>query len=174
MIRSFEDKVPRVHPSAFVSEAAYVIGDVEIGEDATIWPGVVIRADYNRIVVGARTHIEDNSVLHAVSVPLVIGAGCTIGHGVVVHAERIGDHCMVANGSVVLDGVVIGDWCMIGAGSLVTPRMQIPSRSLVFGNPAAIQGEIQPHHEERLRRAGQLHVEMGKRYIAQGLADRLE
>lgn len=174
MIRALDDKIPRIHPTAFVSEAAYVIGDVEIGESATVWPGVVVRADFQRITIGRRTHIEDNSVLHAVATPLQIGDGCTIGHGVVVHAERIGDHCMIANGSTVLDGVVIGDWCMIGAGSLVTPRMQIASRSLVYGNPAEVRGEIAPHHEERLRRAGDVHVDMARRYIAQGLADRLE
>ncbi len=174
MIRALDERVPRIHPTAFISEAAYIIGDVSIGERATVWPGVVIRADFQSITIGAGTHIEDNSVLHAVASPLEIGEGCTIGHGVVVHAERIGDHCMIANGSTVLDGVVVGDWCMIGAGSLVTPRMRLAPRSLVYGNPAEVRGEIAPHHEERLRRAGEVHVEMARRYIAAGLADRLE
>src|SRR5437773_6851835 len=111
MIRSFEGKAPRIHASAFVSETAYVIGDVEIGERATIWPGVVIRGDIGRIVIGSETHIEDNSVIHgAPNGTMTIGSNCTIGHLVVFHGDRVGDYSLVGNGAIVLDGATIGRW----------------------------------------------------------------
>src|SRR6266571_9204000 len=98
MLRSFNGKAPRVDPCAWVSEAAYVIGDVEIGPDSTVWPGAVLRADFSSIRIGRNTHVEDNSVLHATS-PMVIGDNVTIGHSVVVHAARIGNSILLANNS---------------------------------------------------------------------------
>lgn len=168
MIRSFNGKTPRIHPTAWVSESAYVIGDVEIGPDSTVWPGAVIRADFSSIHIGRNTHIEDNSVLHAVR-PMVIGDNVTIGHSVVVHAARIGNSVLLSNNSVVLDDAEIEDFCVVSSGSVVPARMRVPSLSFVEGVPGTIQGELRPHQAERVRNGGPHHTRMAAQYRAQGL-----
>ena len=107
MIRSFDGKRPQVDPSAYVSEAAYVIGDVVIGAHSSIWPGTVIRGDHGRITIGSHTNIQDNSVVHS-DADASIGDHVTIGHSVVCHALRVNDYALLGNGCVLNDGVVIG------------------------------------------------------------------
>ncbi|MFN8556855.1 MAG: gamma carbonic anhydrase family protein, partial [Dehalococcoidia bacterium] len=102
MIVTFEGKTPRIHPTAWVAETACLIGDIEIGPESTVWPGAVLRADFSSIIVGSNTHIEDNSVVHAVR-PMTIGDNVTIGHGVVVHAARIGNCVLLSNNSTILN-----------------------------------------------------------------------
>lgn len=168
MIRSFDGKTPRIDPTAWVSEAAYVIGDVEIGPDSTVWPGAVLRADFNTIRVGRNTHIEDNSVIHATR-PVQIGDNVTIGHGVVIHCRRIGSQVLIANGSVLLDEAEIDDFVVVSSGSVVGPRSKIPPNSFVIGNPAEVKGELRPHQVERVRNGGPHHTRMAARYRAEGL-----
>ncbi len=168
MIRSFNGKTPRIDPSAWVSEAAYVIGDVEIGPDSTVWPGAVIRADFSSVRIGRNTHIEDNSVLHATR-PMVIGDNVTIGHCVVMHGDTVGNSVLLANNSVILDGSEIGDFCVISSGSVVQPRTKVPSMSFVEGVPGVIKGEIRPHQVERVRNGGPHHTRMAAQYREQGL-----
>ena len=140
MIRSFQGKTPRIAESAFVSEAAYVVGDVEIGENSSIWPGAVIRADFASVRVGDNTQIEDNCVVHS-GIPLVIGDNVHIGHGAVVHCARIGNNVLIGNNATLLDNAEVGNLCVIGANALVSPGMVIPDRSLVLGIPAEVKGE---------------------------------
>ena len=140
MIRSLPGKTPKIAASAFVSEAAYVVGDVEIGENSTIWPGAVIRGDFAKITIGDNVMVEDNCVLH-VGDPMVIGNYVNIAHGAVVHASKIGNHVLVGINATVLHEVEIGDYCIIGANSLVSQRMKIPDRSFVAGVPAEIKGK---------------------------------
>jgi carbonic anhydrase/acetyltransferase-like protein (isoleucine patch superfamily) len=168
MIRPFNGKSPRIDPSAWVSESAYVIGDVEIGADSSVWPGAVVRADFSSIRVGRNTHIEDNSVLHATK-PMVIGDNVTIGHGVVVHAATIGNSVLLANSSVILDEAEIEDFCVVSSGSVVQPRMKIPSMSFVEGVPGEIKGQLRPNQVERVRNGGPHHTRMAAQYRAQGL-----
>ena len=118
MIREFKDKKPRIASTAFVSESACVIGDVEIGDHSSVWPGAVVRGDFASIKIGNNTQIEDNCVMHAGS-DQVIGDNVHIGHGAVVHCSKIGNNVLVGIQSTVLDGVEIGDYCVIGAYSLV-------------------------------------------------------
>jgi carbonic anhydrase/acetyltransferase-like protein (isoleucine patch superfamily) len=151
-----------------VSEAAYVIGDVEIGPDSTVWPGVVLRADFSSITVGRNTHIEDNSVLHAMR-PMVIGNNCTIGHGVIVHAARIGNSVLLSNNSTILDDAELEDFCFVASGSVVPARSKIPSMSFVEGVPGEVRGQLRPNQVERVRNGGPHHTRMAAQYREQGL-----
>ena len=168
MIRSLNGKTPRIDPTAWVSEAAYVIGDVEIGPDSTVWPGAVLRADFSSIRIGRNTHVEDNSVLHAVR-PMVIGDNVTIGHGVMVHAARIGNSVLISNNSVVLDDAEVADFCVVSSASVVPARMTVPTMSFVEGVPGKIVGELLPHQVERVRNGGPHHTRMAAEYRAEGL-----
>ncbi len=167
MIRSLNGKTPRIAESAFVSEAAYVIGDVEIGENSGIWPGAVVRGDFASIKIGCNTMVEDNSVLHA-GAPMEIGDNVTIGHSVVMHGIKVGNNTLIGNNATVLDNAQIGNFCMIGAGCLVTPGMEIPDNSFVIGVPAEIKGEISPRHRLQLERGTQFYLKILKRYKEQG------
>ncbi len=168
MIRSINNKTPKIAESAFVSEAAYVIGDVEIGENSGVWPGAVIRGDFAHIKIGNNTMIEDNSVIHT-GMPIEIGDNVTIGHGVVVHGKKIGNNNLIGNNATILDDAVIGNFCMIGAGSLVSPGMEIPDESLVMGIPARIKGKITPIQRQRLTSGSQAYRELVKLYKKEGL-----
>ena len=150
MIREFGGKTPKIARTAFISEAAYVVGDVEIGEHSTVWPGAVIRADYARVIIGEYVHLEDNCVVHC-GTPLVIGSYIIIGHGAVVHCATIGDNVLVGSNATILDRATVGDSCIIGAGSLVTPDTIIPPRSLVVGVPATVKGQVTDEQIRRLR-----------------------
>ncbi len=172
MIRSFDGKTPKVAESAFVSEAAYVVGDVEIGEGTSIWPGAVIRADFAKIKIGQNNLIEDNSVLHS-GIAMEIGDNNTIGHGVVVHGLKIGNNNLVGMNATVLDNAEIGDHCVIGAGCLVSQGMKIPDYSFVVGVPAEIKGQVSEERRwQRRPRRGQGpqgYADLLKLYKEQGL-----
>lgn len=169
MIRSFNGKTPRIAPSAFVSEAAYVVGDVEIGEGSSVWPGAVIRADFAPIRIGNNSHIEDNCVLHTGG-PLTIGDHVTAGHGVVIHCRRIGDNCLIGNNSTILDDVEIGEQCIVGAGALVLAGTKVPPRSFVVGVPATVR-PLTPEQLSRLeaRQGEGGYSRMVRLYREQGL-----
>ena len=122
MIRSFENKTPKIANSAYVDEAAIIIGDVEIGENSGVFPGAVLRGDFAHIKIGNNTMIEDNSVVHS-GEDLEIGDNVTVGHGVVVHGTRIGNHCLIGNNATILDNSKIGNFCVIAAGALVSTGM---------------------------------------------------
>ncbi len=146
MIRAFRGKTPRVHPEAFVSEAAYVLGDVEIGAGSGVWPCAVIRADFASIQIGAHTQIEDGCVLHCGG-SMEIGDWVTMGHSVVMHGARLGSRILIGNNATVLDGAEVDDFCVIGANALVGARMKVPSGSFVVGVP----GEIRPLTDRQRR-----------------------
>ena len=141
MIRAVNGKTPRIAESAFVSEWAYVVGDVEIGENSGVWPGAVIRADFGSIRIGKNCQIEDNSVVHG-GTPVEIGDNVIIGHSAVVHGLRIGNNVLIGNNATVLDYAEIGDRCVIGANSMVATGQKIPSGSLAVGVPAEIKREL--------------------------------
>jgi len=141
MIKPFNGKTPKVAVSAWISESACVIGDVEIGEECCIFPGVVIRGDFAPIRIGDNTDIEDNSVLHVKSA-MDIGKNVVIGHNTVVHCRRIGNNTMIGNNATVLDETEIGEKCVIAAGAVVTPGSQIPDESFVTGIPAQVKRKV--------------------------------
>ena len=170
MIRSFNGKTPKIAKSAFISEAAYVIGEVEIGESSSVWPGAVIRGDLGSIKIGDNTSIQDNSVLHAdADVFLEIGNNVLIGHSVVVHGLKIGSNTLIGNNATVLDESKIGSFCIIAAGSLVSRGSEIPDNSMVVGVPATIKGQVSQEQRRWLKEWPQIYAELTKRYKEQGL-----
>ena len=151
MIRAFNGKTPKIADSAFVSEWAYVVGDVEIGENSGIWPGAVIRGDFGSIRIGRDCHVEDNSVVHA-GTNMEIGDNVVIGHSAVIHGQKIGDSVLVGNNATILDNAEIGDHCIIGANSMVATGQKIPSNSFVVGVPARVKRELSPDLVGDMRR----------------------
>ena len=168
MVRTLGDKVPKIAPTAFVSEAAYVIGDVEIGESSGIWPGAVVRGDFASIKIGANTMIEDNSVVHT-GLPMEIGNNVTLGHSVVMHGVKIGHNTLIGNNATILDNAQVGNFCVIGAGCVVSQGMKIPDNSFVVGVPAEIKGQVSPERRQQRQRGTKSYTELVKRYKQQGL-----
>jgi carbonic anhydrase/acetyltransferase-like protein (isoleucine patch superfamily) len=169
MIRSFEGKTPRIAASALVSEDAHIIGDVEIGEGSSVWPGAVIRGDFGKIRIGRGTAVEDNCVLHAgsptgPSQDLIIGDAVHIGHGAVVNGSRIGSHVLIGMNATVLHDAEIGDYCIIGAATLVTHGMKVPSGSFVAGVPGAIKGSVTEAQRYWIEQAPKDYLALAKRY----------
>jgi carbonic anhydrase/acetyltransferase-like protein (isoleucine patch superfamily) len=142
-IRKYQQHVPQLGERAFVDASAVVIGDVELGEDSSVWPMTVIRGDMHRIRIGARTSVQDGSVLHITHAgpfnpdgyPLVIGDEVTVGHKVTLHGCTLGNRILVGMGSIVMDGAVVEDEVIIGAGSLVPPGKRLESGYLYVGSP---------------------------------------
>ena len=149
MIRNLGDKSPKIHPSAFISEAASVVGDVEIGEDTNVWPGAVIRGDYGKIIIGKGCSIQDNCVLHTDDY-LELGDNVLMTHGAVIHGGYIGNNVMIGVNAVVLESARVGNYCMIGACALVVGGADIPDHSLVVGVPGRVR-ELSEEHKKRLQ-----------------------
>lgn len=168
MIRALNGATPKVHPSAFVSEAAYVVGDVEIGAYSSVWPGTVIRGDSGKISIGKNTNIQDNSVIHS-DADARIGDNVTIGHSVTWHGRVLSDNCLVGNGATANDGVEVGEFSVVAAGSVVLEEMKIPPRTIVVGIPARPRGSISVSHEELIKEVAAHYVERCQTYKAAGL-----
>ncbi len=167
MIKSFDGKSPRIAPSALISEAAYIIGDVEIGEHSSIWPGVVVRGDVDKITIGDHVHIQDNCVVHTEG-DLTIGNNVVVGHGVIVHCKSIGNNVLVGNNATILEEVDIGDFCIIGAGALVAPKSKIPAKSVAVGIPAKRKGETSPEHLDQIQFSIDFYARLVNKYKQQG------
>ena len=166
MTSKFEDKFPIVHPTAFIADNATVIGDVEIGEDSSIWFGSVVRGDVNFIRIGSRTNIQDNSVIHVSSEthPTILGNEITAGHRVLLHGCTVDDRCLIGMGAILMDGVHVGEECLVGAGSLLTPGTIVPPRSLVIGSPARVKRELTVDEIAFLDRSWRNYTELKLRY----------
>jgi len=165
VLEPYMGKYPKVHEKAFVHPMAVVIGDVEIGEEVSVWPGAVIRGDMEPIRVGARSNIQDNSVVHTdYGYPTVIGEEVTVGHGCVIHGCTIGDGTLVGMGAVVLSGAKIGKNCIIGAGAVVTERQEIPDESLCLGIPAKVVRKLTEEDLKRVKNNLKAYLELTKRY----------
>ena len=167
MIKTLEDKTPLVHPTAFVSEAAYVVGDVEIGEGSSIWPGTVIRGDMGKVRIGKYTNIQDNSVVHGDD-DVEIGDYVIVGHRVMCHAKYIGDQSLIGNGAIINDGVIIGKNSVVGSGTMVLENVDIPERSIVVGMPGRVRGEIQQKHLDLQVELADIYSNQAKRYKKEG------
>jgi len=166
MIKTFQNVSPQIHESAFVAENATVIGDVEIGAESSIWFNAVVRGDVNFIRIGARTNIQDASVIHVSSktYPTVLEDEITLGHRVTLHGCYVERGCLIGIGAIILDGARIGKNSLIAAGSLVTPDTQIPPRSLVMGSPARVKRKLTDDEIYNLTRFWQNYTELLKVY----------
>ena len=143
LILPFNGKVPRIHKTAYIAPNATIIGDVVIGEHASVFYNVVLRGDLNRITIGDRTNIQDNCVLHVdADAPCTLGDDVTVGHHAMLHGCTIGNRVLVGMGSIVLDDAVVEDEVVIGAGSLVPPRKCLKSGFLYMGSPAVAVREL--------------------------------
>ena len=171
MIRSLGDKKPKIAKSAFISEAAYVIGEVEIGENSSVWPGAVIRADFGSIRIGKNTAIEDNCVIHSgtPSHPtyredVIIGDNVHIGHGAVLNCRKIGNNVLVGMNATILHDTEIGNSCIIAAGCLVKQESKIPDGSFVAGVPGKVMGKATKEQLWWVERAPQIYKDLLKKY----------
>lgn len=158
---------PTIPASAFIAQTASIIGDVEIGEDSNIWFGVTIRGDVHEIRIGARTNIQDGSVIHVTSnfQGTYIGDDVTVGHMALLHACRVGNLCLVGMGSIMLDGSAMEDGSMLAAGSLLTPGKVVPSGQLWAGRPAKFMRDLTPEKIAFLRHSAKHYVELSKAYM---------
>ncbi len=162
---ALDGESPQVAPTAWVADNATVLGRVALGEASSVWYGVVIRGDNAPITVGARSNIQDNSVLHTdEGLPLSIGEGVTVGHQVTLHGCTIGDGSLIGIQAVVLNGARIGRNCLVGAGSLVTEGREFPDNSLIMGTPAKVVRELQPAQLELLRLSAERYVANAARH----------
>ena len=169
MIRELGEKKPKIAESAFVSEAAYVVGDVEIGENSSIWPGAVLRADRFRIRIGSNSNIQDNCVVHAGFSDVNIGNNVTIAHGSMIHCARIGNNVFVGMHAVLGNQSEIEDFCMIGAYSMVKDHFKVPTNSLAVGIPVKILRALNEKGLERISSASNFYVELAKEFKKYGL-----
>ena len=171
-LRAYLDKSPSLGEGVYVDPTAVVIGDVTLGTQSSVWPMTVIRGDVNHIRVGARSNVQDGSVLHVSRPfpgresgwPLEVGEEVTIGHQVVIHGCTIGNRCLIGIGSIVLDGVVVEDEVMIGAGSIVTPGKRLSSHGLYLGNPARRVRELTAAEIERLPVVARNYIDLAREY----------
>ena len=156
---------PDVHHSAWIADSAQVMGQVMIGEDASVWFGTVVRGDTDTIRIGRRSNIQDASILHADrGMPLTIGENVTVGHQVMLHGCTIGDGSLIGIQAVVLNGARIGKNCLVGAGSLVTEGKEFPDGSMILGSPAKVVRQLTPEQIEGLQRSAQGYVDNAKRF----------
>jgi len=168
MLRELDGVRPQIGQRVFLAETCVVIGDVVIGDDSSIWYGTVVRGDVMPIRVGARSNIQDGTIVHVTSGKFgtTIGDDVTIGHGAIVHACTVEDGCLIGMGSTVLDGARIGRGSFVGAGALVTPGTVIPPGSLVLGAPAKVKRPVNEQEREQIATGAAHYVELARRYLA--------
>ncbi len=164
-IRPYKSHTPKIAKTAYVDPSAVIIGDVTIGEYCSIWPGVVIRGDFQPITIGDYTNIQDNATLHIMSGhPLTIGSYVTIGHNAIVHCSKVGDNVLIGMGALVMGMSEIGDNSVIGAASLVTEHKKIPNDSLCYGSPVKILRALSDSEIEALKETAERYAREAQSY----------
>jgi carbonic anhydrase/acetyltransferase-like protein (isoleucine patch superfamily) len=154
------DASPGLAPSAWVAPGAYVIGDVALGDESSVWYGAVLRGDTEPIRIGDRTNVQDGCILHAdPGFPAIVGEGCVVGHNAVVHGCEIGDNCLVGMGATILNGARIGDGSIVAAGAVVPEGREFPPRSLIVGVPAKRAGDVTDKQAADIERGASEYVE---------------
>ena len=153
MLRPYRSVFPTIHPSAFVDVSAQVIGDVQVGPESSVWMNVVVRGDVNSIRIGARTNIQDLTLVHVMrdTHPTVIGDDVTVGHSAVVHGCTIEDRCLIGMGAILLNGCRIGSGSIVAAGTLVPEGFAVPPSSMVMGLPGKIRRLLTPEEDASIQ-----------------------
>ena len=167
-VRPFQGIIPKIASGVYIADTARVIGDVEIGADASIWFGSVLRGDVGAIRVGARSNIQDLSMLH-MSLGIsstVIGEEVTVGHGVIIHGALIGDGALIGMGAILLDNCEIGAEALIAAGAVVTAGTKIPPRTLVIGQPAKVVRDLREDEWRQGRLLAARYIEVAQAHRA--------
>jgi carbonic anhydrase/acetyltransferase-like protein (isoleucine patch superfamily) len=166
MIRSYKGRLPRIAASAYIDPAAIVIGDVEIGDESSVWPCTVIRGDAHWIRIGRRTNIQDGCVLHVMrdEWPLTLGDNVTVGHGVILHGCTVESRVLVGMGCVIMNGARIGSGSIIAAGTLVPERTEVPRGSLFMGHPGKLRRMLTPEDQASIDGYAQRYVEYKEAY----------
>jgi carbonic anhydrase/acetyltransferase-like protein (isoleucine patch superfamily) len=169
MIQPFKGIYPTIAETAFVHDMATVIGDVHIGEHASIWPGVVLRGDLFFIHIGHHSNIQDGSTLHVVTgtYPVIVGDYVTVGHNVVLHGCTVKDRALIGMGAIILDGAVVEEQSFVAAGALVAPGHVIPPRMLAVGSPAKAVRALTDDDIQRMEMAYKSYLELKDAYMAE-------
>ncbi len=166
MIKKFRGKSPIIPDSCYISESVDLIGDVILGENVSLWFGTVVRGDMHHITIGARSNIQDNSVIHVTTdiSPTRIGDEVTVGHNAIIHGATIEDRCLIGMGAIIMDDVVVGEGSIVGAGAVVPPNMIIPPRSLVVGLPAKVVRQTTDEELEMIIERAQHYIDFSQEY----------
>lgn len=176
-IRTYQGQKPRLGQRVYVDVGAHLIGDVELGDDVSLWPGTVVRGDVNYIRIGARTNVQDGTIIHVShdgpftrpgGYPTIIGSDVTIGHGAIVHACVIEDGCLIGMGATVLDGATIRKNGFVGAGAVIAPGKTVGERELWLGNPAKLVRVLSDRDVESLYYSATHYVKLKDRYLESG------
>ncbi len=164
-VYEFENKIPVIGKSSYVSHTASVIGKVTIGEECYIAPGSVVKGDYGEIKIGDGVSVQDNVVIHArPNENTIIGSNVTLGHGCIVHNATIKDEAVIGMGAIVSDYAIVGSWAIVGEGAVVRARFEVPDEKIAVGVPAKIIGDVQDHHRAELVKFKQIYRDLAKRY----------
>lgn len=166
-IITWQGKTPKLGADVFIADGARIIGDVEIGNESSVWFNAVIRGDVNYIRIGERTSIQDCVVCHCTRVryPLFIGSEITVGHSAVLHGCTIEDGCLIGMGAVILDDARVGEQCIIGAGSVVTPGTKIPPRTLAVGSPAKPKRDLSAEDLKDIKEGMEHYLKLAQSYL---------
>jgi len=170
IIKGYKGKFPKIGKNVFIAENVAIIGDVEIGDNCSIWYNVVIRGDVNYIRIGDRTNIQDGTVIHVTheTHPTIIGNEVTVGHKVMLHGCVIEDRCLIGMSSTVMDGVVVGRESIVGAGALVTPNKRIEPQSLWVGAPAKFKRKLTEAEIKELEISYKNYIKYKNQYLKEG------
>ena len=167
MIQALGGKIPQIGQNVFIAPTAVVIGDVEIGDGASVWYGAVLRGDMEPIRIGASTNIQDNSTVHTDrGHPVVIGAGVTVGHNAVIHGCAVEDHCLIGIGALVLSGAVIRSGSVVAAGAVVKEGQLVGPGMLMAGIPAAVKRSLTEAEQRLLRQPNATYTELARAHLA--------
>lgn len=165
MLLNYGQNMPKIHPSVYVAEGAKIIGDVQIGEDCSVWFNAVLRGDMAPIIIGNRCNIQDAAVGHVnTDEPLILADDVSVGHAAIIHGCTIGKGTLIGMGAIVLNGAEIGEYALVGAGSIVTENKKIPPYTLSLGSPARVVRELTEDDLQRMYRTTQNYVDKGKEY----------
>jgi len=166
LLISVNNKKPKIGQRVFVAESAYVVGDVEVGDDSSIWFNAVIRAEAESIKIGSETSIQDCCVLHTdAGHKVIVGDRVTVGHGAILHGCQIASNCIIGIGARILNGAKVGEWCIIGSGAVVTEGSEVPAYSLALGVPARVVRSITEDDKKMIINSATAYLKLKDLYL---------